>query len=78
VARLKLCRNDEGWAGALPQHRRRALEEHISFVGLDVHKATIAVCVAEATRDATQAELAAWIAGGPRARAWRGFWRGQS
>jgi hypothetical protein len=25
--------------------------EHISFVGLDVHKATIAVCVAEAGRD---------------------------
>lgn len=25
--------------------------EHITFVGLDVHKATIAVCVAEAGRD---------------------------
>ncbi len=27
------------------------MEEHTTFVGLDVHKATIAVCVAEAGRD---------------------------
>lgn len=27
------------------------MEELISFVGLDVHKATIAVCVAEVCRD---------------------------
>jgi hypothetical protein len=38
-------------AGALPQHRRRAVGQYISFVGLDVHKATITVCVAEAGRD---------------------------
>ena len=53
MARLELCRNDEGcagWAGALPQHRRRAVGESITFVGLDVHKTTIAVCVAEAGR----------------------------
>jgi chromosome segregation ATPase len=29
---------------------------------------------AQATRDATQAELAAWTAGGPLARTWRAFW----
>jgi transposase len=54
VVRLELCKMIEGyakWAGALPQHRRRAVGEHISFVGLDVHKATIAVCVAETGRD---------------------------
>jgi hypothetical protein len=38
-------------AGALPQHRRRTVGENITFVGLDVHKATVAVCVAEAGRD---------------------------
>ena len=27
------------------------MEEHTTFVGLDVHKATIAVCLAEAGRD---------------------------
>jgi len=51
---LELCRMIEGcagWADALPQHRRRAVGEHITFVGLDVHKTTIAVCVAEAGRD---------------------------
>ena len=36
-----------GWAGALPQaYRRRVMEEVTTFVGLDVHKATIAVAVA--------------------------------
>jgi hypothetical protein len=29
---------------------------------------------AQAARDATQAELAAWTAGGPLARTWRAFW----
>lgn len=29
---------------------------------------------AQAARDATQAELAAWTAGGPVARTWRAFW----
>jgi chromosome segregation ATPase len=32
---------------------------------------------AQAARDATQAELTGWTAGGPLARAWRGFWRGR-
>jgi hypothetical protein len=51
MARLELCRIIEGcagWAGALSQHRRGTVGEHINFVGLDVHKETIAVCVAEA------------------------------
>src|SRR5215218_11429259 len=46
-----MCGGCAGWAGALPQHRRRAVEEHTTFVGLDVHKATIAICLAEAGRD---------------------------
>jgi septal ring factor EnvC (AmiA/AmiB activator) len=29
---------------------------------------------AQAAREATQAELAAWTAGGPLARTWRAFW----
>lgn len=32
---------------------------------------------AQVARDATQAELSGWTAGGPLARAWRGFWRGR-
>jgi hypothetical protein len=32
---------------------------------------------AEAAREATQAELAAWTAGGPLARTWRAFWNQQ-
>jgi hypothetical protein len=40
-----------GGAGALPQHRRRAVGEAITLVGQDVPKATIAVCGAEAGWD---------------------------
>jgi chromosome segregation ATPase len=32
---------------------------------------------AQAARNAAQAYLASWTAGGPLARAWRGFWRGR-
>lgn len=54
VARPALCRMFEGcagWAGALPQHRRRAVGEDITFIGLDIHRSTIAVAVAAAGRD---------------------------
>ncbi len=42
------------------------MEEHISFVGLDVHRATIAVCLAEAGRDG-EVRFAGKIANEPAA-----------
>lgn len=54
MARLELCRicgGCAGWSGASPQHGRRAAGERITFVGPDAHKATTAVCVADAGRD---------------------------
>jgi hypothetical protein len=69
VARLELRRSAEGcagWSGALPQHGRRAVGEHITFVGLDVHKATTAVCLAEAGRDG-EVRFAGEIPNGPAA-----------
>src|SRR5690606_16205356 len=52
VTRLTVCRFEgrAGWSGAGLRHRRRAVAESISFVGLDVRKATIAVAVAEEGR----------------------------
>ena len=38
----------EGLAGASLLHRRRVLKQPITYVGLDVHKDTIAVALAEA------------------------------
>jgi hypothetical protein len=54
AARLEWCRSSEGfagWAGALLQHRRRAVGKRIAFGGLDVHEATITACLAEAGRN---------------------------
>src|SRR3954447_23770407 len=39
-----------GWPVLSLMHRRRVMEKRITYVGLDVHKGTIAVALAEAGR----------------------------
>ena len=39
-----------GWPAPSLMHRRRVLKQPITYVGLDVHKDTIAIALAEADR----------------------------
>jgi len=51
VTRLTICRFSEDapdWPAPSLMHRRRVGEKLITYIGLEVHKNTIAVAVAEA------------------------------
>ena len=45
---MQACRGLRGYPAPSLMHRRRVLDESITYVGLDVHKSTIAVALAEA------------------------------
>jgi len=49
--RVLCCRNVNNY-GAEPQSRRQVIEKIITFVGLDVHKNTIGVALADTGRNA--------------------------
>jgi hypothetical protein len=68
---------------AYAEGEAKALREVVAREIRQAELAEDARKVAETQRDAAQAakdgmavELASWTAGGPLARAWRGFWRG--
>jgi uncharacterized coiled-coil DUF342 family protein len=78
VDQLQAEREEARIRAAHAEGEAKALREAVAREIGRAEQAEEARKAGEAQRDAVQAELDAWTAGGPLARAWRGFWRGRS